>query len=88
MIKPLRFLKNFPIELNKIRFSINKERYSSVNLYFQDEARFGLMTHLGKFLTASGVRPIDLIITFIKPPICMEATLQSMEIVLSGRLMA
>ena len=29
-----------------------------MNLYFQDEARFGLMTHLGKFLTASGVKPI------------------------------
>ena len=29
-----------------------------MNLYFQDEARFGLMTHLGKFLTASGVKPV------------------------------
>jgi len=29
-----------------------------VNLYFQDEVRYGLMTHLGKCLTASGVKPI------------------------------
>lgn len=29
-----------------------------MNLYFQDEARFGLMNHLGKYLTASGVKPI------------------------------
>ena len=29
-----------------------------MNLYFQDEARFGLMTHLGRYLTASGIKPI------------------------------
>ena len=29
-----------------------------MNLYFQDESRFGLMTHLGKCLTAKGVKPI------------------------------
>ena len=29
-----------------------------MNLYFQDEARFGMMNHLGKYLTASGVKPI------------------------------
>jgi transposase len=29
-----------------------------VNLYFQDEARFGMMTHLGRYLTASGIKPI------------------------------
>jgi transposase len=29
-----------------------------VNLYFQDESRFGLMTHLGKSLTAKGAKPI------------------------------
>lgn len=29
-----------------------------MNLYFQDEARFGMMNHLGKCLTASGVKPI------------------------------
>jgi len=29
-----------------------------VNLYFQDEARFGMMNHIGKCVTASGVKPI------------------------------
>ena len=27
-------------------------------MYFQDEARFGMMNHLGKYITASGVKPI------------------------------
>lgn len=29
-----------------------------MNLYFQDEARFGMMTHTGKHLTARGIKPI------------------------------
>ncbi len=29
-----------------------------MNLYFQDESRFGLMTHIGRCLTARGVKPI------------------------------
>jgi len=29
-----------------------------VNLYFQDESRFGLKTHIGKCITARGVKPI------------------------------
>lgn len=29
-----------------------------MNLYFQDEARFGLMTHLGSRINALGVRPL------------------------------
>ena len=31
---------------------------NTVNLYFQDESRFGLMTHVGKCLTAKGIKPI------------------------------
>ena len=38
--------------------SLNKDKYEDVNLYFQDEARFGMMNHLGKYLTACGVKPI------------------------------
>jgi transposase len=34
--------------------------YSGVNLYFQDESRFGLFTRNGKALTAKGVKPICL----------------------------
>lgn len=29
-----------------------------MNFYFQDESRFGLMTHIGRCLTAKGVKPI------------------------------
>ena len=33
-------------------------RFTEVNLYFQDESRFGLFTRNGKALTAKGVKPI------------------------------
>lgn len=52
------FLKNFPIELNNIRISLNRDKYTSINLYYQDESRFGLMTHIERCLTAKGVKPI------------------------------
>lgn len=29
-----------------------------MNLYFQDESRYGMMTHLGSMITAKGVQPI------------------------------
>ena len=51
------FLK-LPDTLTQIRNSLNKNKYSSVNLYFQDESRFGLMTHIGRCLTSKGVKPI------------------------------
>jgi transposase len=35
-----------------------KEKYKTINLYFQDESRFGLFTKNGKALTAKGVKPI------------------------------
>lgn len=35
-----------------------RENCTSVNLYFQDESRFGLMTHVGRCLTARGIKPI------------------------------
>ena len=57
-MKLLSFLKNLPNALELIRISLNKDKYSSVNLYFQDESRFGLMTHVGRCLTAVGVKPI------------------------------
>lgn len=51
------FLK-LPDTLEQIRISLNKNKHSSVNLYYQDESRFGLMTHISKCLTASGVKPV------------------------------
>jgi len=53
--KPLKKLPNI---LKDIRIGLNKYKFESVNLYFQDESRFGLMTHIGRCLTAKGVKPI------------------------------
>ena len=44
--------------MSSIRISLNKDKYKSINLYYQDESRFGLMTHVGKCLTAKGIKPI------------------------------
>lgn len=44
--------------LAQIKSDLNTELYTDVNLYFQDESRFGLMTHTGKCLTARGIKPI------------------------------
>lgn len=57
-MKLLSFLKNLPNALELIRIGLNKDKYTSINLYFQDESRFGLMTHVGRCLTAEGVKPI------------------------------
>lgn len=35
-----------------------QQEYKEINLYFQDESRFGLFTKNGKVLTAKGVKPI------------------------------
>ncbi len=55
LLKPLKKLPNI---LSDIRISLNKDKHESVNLYFQDESRFGLMTHMGRCLTAKGIKPI------------------------------
>ena len=38
------FLKNFEISLKQIKLNLNKDKITLVNLYFQDESRFGLIT--------------------------------------------
>jgi transposase len=58
MNRLLKSLKKLPNTLRNIRISLNKNNFTSVNLYFQDESRFGLMTHIGRCLTARGVKPI------------------------------
>ncbi len=62
MDRPQRPLKKLPYLLEKIRIGLNKDNkgneYDSINLYFQDESRFGLMTHIGRCLTARGVKPV------------------------------
>ncbi len=58
MIRLKSFLKNLEISLKQIRFSLNKDKFSSVNLYFQDESRFGLITKQKRVITAKGIKPI------------------------------
>jgi transposase len=58
-MKRLRsFLKNLEISLKQIRFNLNKDKITSVNLYFQDESRFGLITKQKRVITAKGIKPI------------------------------
>ena len=57
MNKLLRLLKKLP-ELLKTIIKQNKDKFKLINLYFQDESRFGLKTHIGRCLTARGVKPI------------------------------
>ena len=51
------FLK-LPDTLSKIRNSLNKDKYDSINLYYQDESRFGLKTFVGRCLSVVGIRPL------------------------------
>ncbi|QGY47610.1 IS630 family transposase [Maribellus comscasis] len=53
--KPFLKLPNVFIQLGN---SLDKNKFPSVNLYFQDESRFGLMSHIGRCITAKGVRPV------------------------------
>ncbi|MGK0390422.1 MAG: transposase [Maribacter sp.] len=38
---------------------IQDSGWKQFNLYFQDESRFGLMTHTGSCITACGVQPVS-----------------------------
>ena len=52
----MRLLKKIPQEIEK-HIKENKI-FSTVNIYFQDESRFGLFTRNGKMITAKGVQGI------------------------------
>ncbi len=58
MSRLLKPLKKLPKLLTDIRMSLDKNKFNSINMYFQDESRFGLMTHVGRCLTAKGVKPV------------------------------
>lgn len=45
-------------KMKTIQTEVKKKKYKKINLYFQDESRFGLFTKNGKALTAKGVKPI------------------------------
>ena len=51
-------LKKLPDTINEFRISLDKDKYDSVNIYFQDEARFGLMTKQKRVLISKGIKPI------------------------------
>lgn len=51
-------LKKLPDTLDEIRTSLDKNKYTSVNLYFQDESRFGLMTKQKRVLISKGIQPV------------------------------
>ena len=51
-------LKKLPDSLLNIRTGLNKDNYDSVNLYFQDETRFGLITKQRRVLVSKGINPI------------------------------
>mgnify|MGYP001566815971 FL=1 len=58
-MKKLRsFLKNLRFSLKQIRLGLNKNSVTSVNLYFQDESRFGLITKQKRVVSARGIKPI------------------------------
>ncbi|MBF6654528.1 transposase [Flavobacterium columnare] len=53
-----RFLKNLVNKLEECRIILNKNNFKSVNLYFQDESRFGLITKQKRVITAKGIKAI------------------------------
>jgi DDE superfamily endonuclease len=55
---PKRFLKNLSEKLKPLQVKYEISGCSSVNLYFQDESRFGLLTILRRMITAKGVKPV------------------------------
>lgn len=57
MKKLLRLLKKLQSRI-KNEIENKKHKYNSINIYFQDESRFGLLTTVGRRLTLKGVKPI------------------------------
>lgn len=58
MLLPRQYLKKLSQELEYIKNKKIKGVCTSINLYFQDESRFGLMTILRRMITAKGVKPV------------------------------
>ena len=58
MIRLLKPLKKIPNLLSNIRIGLDKNKYTSINLYFQDESRFGLMTKQKRVLVSKGINPV------------------------------
>src|SRR5688500_17695404 len=56
---PKPFLKSLPDTFHRIKENkYTAPAYTSVNLYFEDESRFGLLTRSKRVLTKRGVKPL------------------------------
>ena len=54
----MRLLKKLPDQLKAIIDTLDRAQYDAINLYFQDESRFGLMTRQKRVLVSKGIKPI------------------------------
>ena len=55
---PKRFLKNLSGKFKSLQVKYEVSGCRSINLYFEDESRFGLLTILRRMITAKGVKPV------------------------------
>ena len=55
---PKRFLKNLSEKFEALQVKFEVSGCTSINLYFQDESRFGLLTILRRMITAKGIKPV------------------------------
>jgi transposase len=53
-----RFLKNLFEKFKSLQVKFQLSGCNSINLYFEDESRFGLLTILRRMITAKGVKPV------------------------------
>ena len=53
-----RFLKNLFEKLKAVEVKFEVSHCKSINLFFEDESRFGLLTVLRRMITARGVKPV------------------------------
>ncbi|PCH70461.1 MAG: hypothetical protein COC06_04915 [Bacteroidales bacterium] len=51
----VKVFKKLPDLINSFRIGLNKNKYDSSTIYFQDESHFGFLTHIGRYTTARGV---------------------------------
>ena len=54
---PKRFLKSLFEKLTLPQVKFEASGYTSINLFFEDESRYGLLTVLRRMITAKGVKP-------------------------------
>lgn len=58
MNRLLKPLKKLPHLIDGFRTSLDKNKYDTINIYFQDESRFGLMTKQKRVLVSKGIKPV------------------------------